>query len=73
MRASPVWRWRLTWSLATPAELLLALGRVEHERNPDAAGAALRAALDLAGSDLRLTVELLVQLAAVEYILGRRR
>ena len=55
------------------AELLLALGRVEHERNPDAAGAALRAALDLAGSDLRLTVELLVQLAAVEYILGRRR
>ena len=40
---------------------------------PDAAGAAFRAALDLAGSDLRLTVELLVQLAAVEYILGRRR
>ena len=36
-------------------------------------GAALRAALDLAGADLRLTVELLVQLAAVEYVLGRRR
>jgi DNA-binding NarL/FixJ family response regulator len=55
------------------AELLLALGRVEHERDPQAAGAALRAALDQAGPDSSLTVELLVQLAAAEYDCRRPR
>jgi DNA-binding CsgD family transcriptional regulator len=55
------------------AELLLALARVEHERDAHAAGEALREARDLAGADLRLTVELLVELAATEYELFRFR
>jgi DNA-binding CsgD family transcriptional regulator len=55
------------------AELLLAQARVEHERDPHAAGVALREALDLADSDPRLMVELLVELAATEYELFRRR
>ena len=53
------------------AELLLALGRVEHERDAGSAHAALRAALDLVADDVPLTVELLVQLAAAEYELRR--
>ena len=53
------------------AELLLALGRVEHERDAGSARAALRTALDLVADDVPLTVELLVQLAAAEYELRR--
>ena len=49
------------------AELLLALARVEHDRDSRSARTALRTALDLVAADAPLTAELLAQLAAVEY------
>ena len=55
------------------AELLLALGRVEHERDAGRGRRGVARGARSGRPDLRLTVELLVQLAAVEYILGRRR
>jgi len=53
------------------AEVLLALGRIEEQRDPHTARDALLGALDLVSADSRLSVELLVALAAVEYDLGR--